>query len=240
VALTFEQIKDLVRKNFGDRLSSNQIFSQDEFLGFVVNDMTIPDLVGRNNWTWKYLVITGQVQANVVTMQYPDDMQDLGLIIWLTGNLSTTYKLLYKTPQQFFEEFPDPSIIPSYRPVCYTKLRRQIWFNCPVDVLTNVRLIGYKRFVRLQALSDTPDWLDEDRHMVLVYGSTGMAYLTIEDKTNAQPWLNLYESTVKQMIEKDTISEAELVTAGKFKPDTGPEGAVLGDYWTNPFIFKSP
>jgi len=240
VSLTFEEIKELTRKCFGDRLSSNQIFTQDEFLSFIVNDMTIPDLVGRENWTWKYKVITGQVLAGKYVIEYPSDVQDIALVIWLTGNLGTTYVIPFKPSNEFFPLFPDPSLYPTNRPAYYTKLERQLWFDCPVDVNTNIRLLCYKRYPRLTLSSDVPSWLDEDRHMVLVYGSVGMAYLTIEDKANAQPWLNLYESTVKQMKEKDQRSEGEPIFAGRFMPPIGPEGLGLGDYWANPFIFRSP
>lgn len=240
MALTLDQMRALIRKNIGDRLSSNTIITQDDYLAYCINDMTVPDLVGRHDWTWKYSVQTGQIDANQYVMRYPNTIQDIAVVLYLTGNLTTTKKLDFKTPLKFFEDYPDPSLFPQWMPSYYTKIKRDLWFNCPIDVATNIRLIGYTKFAKLSLPTESPDWLDEDRHMVLVYGATGMAFLAIEDKTNSQPWLNLYESTVKQMWEQDQAVEAELITAGAFKPGDSPDMRVMGEYWKSPFILRSP
>lgn len=232
--MTFREIKDLIRKITADRMSSNQVLTQEVFLGGIVNDAVIPDLVGRRDWSWKERMETASLSINTFKIQMLTTLQDIKLLILHTGVQGTTRELKYKTPPVFFKAYPDPGLITSALPTYYTMINREVWFDAPINGAYSLRMLGLRRFDKLVNDADTPTWLDDDKHMLLVYGGAGMVYATIEDQTNTQIWFKLYENSVEQWWGQD--QKKQPVHLGAFKTPS----RSLGEYWKSPFILEVP
>src|SRR5262245_51800842 len=159
MSLTLCEIKSHIRKFIGDRLSSNQIFTQDEYLTSVVNDMVIPDLVGRHPWSWKYTMETGVIAANKWKFQLPATYQNLALLVFHSGDIANTYKILYRDPQTFFRDYPDPSLETTGKPLLFTKLNKEIWLNRPLDQQYNLRALAYRTFPRVDEDGSTFEFI---------------------------------------------------------------------------------
>jgi hypothetical protein len=232
--VTFRELKDQIRKFSGDRLPGSQVMTQDAFLGAIINDAVIPDLVGRHDWSWKESVETASFSAGDFRIQMPSTLQDVKVLILHTGSIGTTRRLEHMTPLKFFESWPDPNLEAQAYPTHYTWVNREIWLNYPLNGAWSLRMLGLKRFARMTADGDTPSWLDDDKHMLLVYAGTGFVYQSIEDRDNAAVWFKLYENGVEQWWREDQMKEP--VYLGKFEPQgRGP----VGEYWKSPFIRSS-
>ena len=235
--MTYLEMKNLVRKLTADRLSSNQVMDQDTFLGIAFNEVIIPDFVGRHNWFFKETMVTASLPQSTYVLQMPDTLQNIELFILHTGALGTTKPLTYQTPKNFFRDTPDPALESSGFPTCYTWVNREVWLNIPTSAAWNMRVFGLTRFGKLVEATDTPTWLDADKHITLVHGVTGFVFQTIEDSKNSQIWFNIYEQGVKSYWDESEHKKDLNAHLGRFR---ATEPSVTGAYWLNPFVEKSP
>jgi hypothetical protein len=240
VSIELGELKQFTRKFMGDRLSSNAIFSQDEYLTAVFNDMVIPDIVGRYPWSWKYIMESGVIGQGKWKFQMPATYQDIALLILHSGEVSNTYKMGYKNPQRFFEMIPDPELETSGKAEFFTKINREIWFDRPLDETMALRVLAYRRFPRVETDDETFSYIEGDRHMVLAYGAAAFCFLTVEDTEHAKPWLTIYQTSIEQMWSLDNTQEVEEYTLGKFNPHAAMDRILQGNYWQNPFILTNP
>jgi hypothetical protein len=237
--MNYGDMKTLVRKLTSNRLASGQIIDQDTFLGLVFNEMTIPDFVGRHDWFFKEILATSQMPANTYVLQLPTTLQDISVVILDTMVQGTTRVIDYLDQTEFFNKYPSPVLDNSGFPAYYTYVNREIWFDRPTNADWNLRIIGLQRFPKLVLDSDSPSWLDDDKHMLLVYCSAGFVYQTFEDAKNAQIWLKIYEDgTEKYWGESERKRDAH-TGLGKFL-NNNPNLVSTGQYWTNPFIMRDP
>jgi len=186
----------LTRKLTNDRLASGQMMSQEDFLRTLLNETVVPDFVGRKKWFFKNQVATSQAPLGTHILQFPQSLQDVKLLILHTGTQGTTKKLTRMPMVEFFDVHPDPSQEARGYPESYTWVNRQVWFDKPMGGDYNIRMIGLLRPNKLINEADTPFWLDEDKHMLLVYGLAGFVYQSVEDSKNSQVWFNIYEQGV--------------------------------------------
>jgi len=240
--VTFLELKTHVRKFTGDRLASNQIQSQDIVLGTLINEIVVPDLVGRHDWFFKQAMETSPLAINTYTFQMPPTLQGIELLILLAGTLSVTGEIIHRQPTTFFANFPDPSLYVKGIPAFYTWVNRQVWLNCPTQAAWNVRMLSLRRFDKLVQDGDIPTWMDDDRHMLLVMGATGLVYQIVEDSKNAAVWLKLYEQGVEAWWLNTPGKSDENVALGRFDPTEQTRRMIgrLGQYWTDPRVMHNP
>src|SRR5262245_53428332 len=101
--MNFGKIKEHIRKIIADRLASSQVFTQDEYLHAVVNEVVMPDIVGRYDWFWKEVMETTPLPVGTYQILFPESVQDLRALILMTGSLGTTLPLKYMPTKEFFE-----------------------------------------------------------------------------------------------------------------------------------------
>lgn len=240
--MNFGDLKLHVRKAIADRLSNNAVLSQDDFLIAAFNDMVIPRLVGIRPWFFKEFTETTPLYAGHYQMQFPEDLQDLHQLTLITGDRGTTYVLPYFPMRNFFEMYPDPPIEPSNYPAMYTWVNRVAWFNCPIHTDAGLRMVGQRRFQRLVMDSDVPHWMDEDKHMLLVYGVTGYCFALMEDTNMAKLWTDLFDRGVTEWWAATQLQHDRDYRLGRYEPPSayGAAGPMLAQYWTNPFVIRAP
>jgi hypothetical protein len=232
-------MKLLVKKLTSNRLASSQIIDQDTFLGLVFNEMTIPDFVGRHDWFFKEIMETSQMPALTYVLQFPTTLQDISVVILDTMVYGTTKTLDYIDQSSFYSKYPSPQLEASGYPAYYTYINRELWLDRPTSANWNLRIIGLQRFPKLVLDSDSPTWLDDDKHMLLVYCTAGFVYQTFEDAKNAQIWLKIYEDgTEKYWTESERKRDAH-TALGKFLSNN-PDLVSTGQYWLNPFVMRNP
>jgi len=224
-----------VRKITKDRLASDRIIPQEEYIPMVINESIIPDFIGRKNWFFKTQVVTSQAPRGTYILQMPQNLQNVKLVIMHTGDLGTTQKLTYMRPADFFDYVPDPAIETEGFWFHYTWVNRQIWFDRPLLANYACRLIGLLRPPRLVNSSDVPEWLDEDKHNLLVYGAAGFIYTGMEDTKNGQVWFNVYEQGVKTFWDESEAKIDADVHLGKFLPQDA-DALLSTDPIKSPFV----
>lgn len=235
--MNYGDMKTRVKKLIGNRLGSNQVMTQDEWLETVFNDFIIPDFVGRHDWYFKETMLTGQQALGTYVFDVPDVIEDISLLILMTGSIGTTRPMEYMTQKEFFDQFPDPSQEASNFPSVYTWVNRQVWLNCPISDSFSFRMIGFTRYPRLVNDSDVPVWLRDDKHALLIYGATGFCFQTFEDAKNSQIWFNIFESGVETFWKTSEAKRDANDKLGNFKPLLSGR---MGAYWENPFVRKDP
>jgi hypothetical protein len=223
----------LARKFSNDRLASGQLMSQEDFLRIILNESVVPDFVGRKDWFFKEQLVTTQILTDTYVLQMPKTLQDVAVLILHTGELGTTKKLTFKDYGEFLRLFPDPLLITRGFPDFYTYVNKQVWFDRPVDEDYNIRMLGLLRPGKLLVNSDVPDWLDEDKHMLLVYGLVGFLYLSVEDTKNSQVWFNIYEQGVETFWKESESRKDGDKRLGKFAESAD---ILLNDPINNPFV----
>lgn len=240
--MNFGDLKLHVRKAIADRLTSNQVMSQDDFLIAAFNDVIIPRLVGMRPWFFKEFTETSPLRMGVYQLQFPSDLQNLHHLSLITGDRGTTYVLPYVPMRNFFESYPDPAIEPANFPALYTWINRVVWFNCPASTDLGLRMVGMRRFERLVLDSDTPGWLDEDRQMLLVYGVVGYCFWLMEDMNMGKLWTDLFDKGVSEWWMQTQQQQDRDFALGAYQPPSayGPAAPMLAQYWTNPFVIRAP
>lgn len=223
----------LARKLTNDRLASGQLMSQEDFLRILLNETVVPDFIGRKKWFFKTQMATAQTPLNTYIMEMPQNFQDVKLLILHTGQTGTTRKLVYKPVGDFFNLWPDPSLESKGFPEWYTWVKRQVWFDKPMGGDYNVRMIGQLRPERLVQNSDSPGWLDEDKHILLVYCLAGFVYQSVEDSKNSQVWFNIYEQGVETYWKE---SENKLDTDARLGRFLSDHEVLPSDPINSPFV----
>ena len=233
--MTLSDMIRFVRKITKDRLASDRVISQEEYIPMVLNESIIPDFIGRHPWFFKTQVVTSQAPKGTYMLQMPQTLQDVRLAIMHTGELGTTRKLKFQPMQQFFDYIPDPAIETEGFWEWYTWTNRQIWFDRPLLANYAARFVGLLRPNRLVNMSDVPEWLDEDKHMLLVYGACGFIYTAMEDTKNGQVWFNVYEQGVKTYWDESENKQDADIHLGKFLPQE-MDSLLTTDPIKSPFV----
>jgi hypothetical protein len=150
--------------------------------------------------------------------------------------------LPYVPMRNFFEMYPDPPIEPANFPAMYTWVNRVVWFNCPSSADIGLRMVGMRRFPRLVLDSDVPHWMDEDRHMLLVYGVSGYCFWLMEDTNMGKLWTDLFDQGVGEWWQQTQSQMDRDFHLGAYQPPSayGPAAPMLAQYWTNPFVIRAP
>jgi len=235
--VNFLDLKTQVRKIIADRLAGDTIYTQDVYLGHVLNEASIPDLVGRHDWTWKEHVQTAPMAQGTYKLQMPSTLKDVRTLILMTGARGTTRPLVHKFPATFFESFADPSLQASTFPRIYTWVNREIWFDCPTAAAWSLRMVGLLRPNKLVNASDSPDFLDDDRHMLLVYHAAGFVFSVLEDSKNSLIWMKLYEAGVESWWSDHLKQSDREVVLGKF---LGEQSIYGTEYWRDANVGRAP
>jgi len=231
-------LKKQVRKIIGDRLAGDQVFTQDVYITSVLNEASIPELVGAHDWTWKEHVQTAPLGTGTFKIQMPSQIKDVRLAILMTGARGTTRPLDHKFPANFFTFWPDPSLEPPNYPDCYTWANREIWFNCPTAASYSLRIVGLLKPDSLVDDADSPDFLDSDRHMLLAYHASGFIFSVMEDSKNSLIWSKLYEAGLENFWQEHNKQSDRTVTLGRYTPGQDPSYST--EYWRDANVRYAP
>lgn len=244
--MTLQDVINHVNQNMANLFRVNEILDGDQYISDAVNLYVLPRLVTMHDWSWKYVYVDIQLNAGIykftpsaASLGSNILIDDLDLVILLTGNLGTTDVVEQINRHKFLQNFPDPSIEPRNRPSVCMRIGApgdtvdEIWFNCPLDIQRRFRLFFAKTFGTVTLAQELP--FRYDKHMLIIQGVTAYCYASFEKYEAAAPFEQMFLDGVEMWWKQDQDQGGLETTLGFFKsrraqsyPDT--------EYWKDPFV----
>lgn len=94
---------------------------------------TQDEVLGRKRFKFNESSLEVGISAGSLTFEYDCDHQEIIQLILVNETDNSVHLPQYLQPNEFYDNFPDPSISPSSAPFNYTDFNGEIVFQAPLD-----------------------------------------------------------------------------------------------------------